>query len=163
MVGNVVVTCTAGTPNTCTFDYSSGDKVQDSNCTAFNDITTCSNDSGTNDVSTSLADNTQQCIEFWNLASPDIQCVRMQGNFSRPFVTTDTANDIDIRYGPMMVSAGWKIAGQTTVPLESKFDRQIVDFGRFLRPAPESDYNGAVSSMGISCAAVAAAVVTFMF
>jgi len=58
-------------------------------------------------VTTNIAASDEQCVEKWNLASPLIRCVRMEGNFSRPFITTDTANDLDIRYGPMSVTAGW--------------------------------------------------------
>ena len=38
------------------------------------------------------------------------------------------------------------------------FDRQIIDFKRFLEPAPESDFNEAYSGLTLGTALVAAIV-----
>ena len=86
---NVVITCAAGPPNTCKFDFSTGDKTNDYHCTTYNDWGSCTKDdtvgSGVNDVSTNIGDTEEQCIEKWNLDNDKIRCVSMKGNFSRAF------------------------------------------------------------------------------
>lgn len=62
-----------------------------------------------------------------------------------------------------MVTTGWKFADGSGTPLVFAPTRQIVDFGEFNQAAPESDFNGAMSSMTVTCASIAAAVMTFMF
>ena len=62
-----------------------------------------------------------------------------------------------------MVQAGWLIETGTTTPFKFEAKRQVVDFGRFLKVAPESEYNSALSNMTVSCAALAAGIMTFLF
>ena len=62
-----------------------------------------------------------------------------------------------------MVSAGWVLDTETTPPGKMGFDRQVVDFHRFLEEEPESDYNGAMSTVAVTGSAIAAIVCSFMF
>lgn len=74
------------------------------------------------------------------------------------------AEDFDLAYRPFQVSTGWVIgASPSTTPLLWAGARQSVDFGRFLAAAPEADFNGAMTGMGVTCASLAAAVMTFLF
>lgn len=115
---------------------------------------------GTNGWTTTTGPTDDQCVEKWTLAAPAIRCVRLASSASRPFTTTDTGQrDFDLGYRPFMISAGWVFESQAAAPQKMAFDRQVVDFGDFLRPAPESDFNSAMT-MGATCAAITAAVLT---
>ena len=88
----------------------------------------------------------------------------MKSTVKRLFETTDAnSQDMFFAYRPFMVSAGWVVASATTSPLKMEFTRQVVDFGEFLKAAPESNWNGALGNMTVTCATLAAAVMTFMF
>jgi len=49
-----------------------------------------------------------------------------------------------------------------TSPYQIAFPKQSVDLGRFRRGTPEADYNGAID-MDVTCVALAAAIMTFLF
>ena len=137
--------------------------IADAKCTTAtygNGGANCTNDALNAYTSTTTGD---QCVEKWSLPNQEIRCVRVKNTFSRPFLTTDTnAVDFDLGYRPFRILAGWEIADQLASPLKMDFPGQAVDFSRFLRPTPESDYNGAVSSLSLTCGLVAG-VLAYMF
>jgi len=78
--------------------------------------------------------------------------------------TEATGNhDIDLDYRPYQVSTGWNVQTGTTFPLQIAFPRQSVDLGRFRRVTPEADYNSAISGLGLTCASLAAAIMSTLF
>lgn len=93
-----------------------------------------------------------------------IRCVRLRSQWKRFFLTPETGatNDIDLGYRPFQVSTGWKFTAVATSPYQIAFPKQSVDLGRFRRGTPEADYNGAID-MGVTCGALAAAIMTFLF
>lgn len=91
----------------------------------------------------------------------------MESKFTRKFLTTESAGivprDIDLDYRPYQVSTGWNVQTGTTFPLQIAFPRQSVDLGRFRRVTPEADYNSAISGLGLTCASLAAAIMSTLF
>ena len=76
---------------------------------------------------------------------------------TRLFVPDDAtyAQYFDFGYRPFDVGAGYNIGSATAAPEVMDFDRQTVDYGRFLEGTPESDYNGA-NGVALGFALVAA-------
>ena len=154
MIGDISIAVAAGTPDTAVFTWDT-DGIADAKCAAINNptVANCPNDVLNAYTSTTTGD---QCIEKWELANNAIRCVRVRNSFSRPFLTTDTnAVDMDLGYRPFEVVAGWVHASQATAPLKMDFASQRVDFGRFLKPTPEADYNGAIKGLALTCSLVA--------
>lgn len=172
-IGEIIFTTAAGTAgvsrDTAVVNWDAN-ALRDTTCPSDGaaNIATCVDDTSTNDLTAVTANPDDQCTEKWNLADPGIRCVRIQSQWSRKFLSPDTSTtppqDFDLGYRPFQVSAGWKIgASPSTTPLLFAAARQSVDFGRFIRGAPESDFNGATTGMGVTCASLAAAVMTFLF
>lgn len=170
VVGELEFTVAPGTPpayDTAVLDWKNANpgELRDVHCSLDGPeiATNCTDDTEDNWVAITTA-GTEQCVEKWNLEVPAIRCVRLASSFKRVMMTPDpNSQDINIDYRPYMVSAGWITQGQTTTPMKWEGPRQAVDFHRFREQTPESDWNGAISSMGVSCAALAAAVMTFLF
>ena len=54
----------------------------------------------------------EHCVEKWNLADPEIRCVRMLSQIKRTFLTTDSSpanTDIDLDYRPYTMYVGWEV------------------------------------------------------
>ena len=162
VVGYLDITTNRGPPHTAVFTWAAGG-IADAKCTDptwGNAGANCSVDALNAYTTTTTG---EQCVQKWSLANQEIRCVQIKNTFSRPFLTTDTnAVDFDLGYRPFQVLAGWEIADQLSASLKLDFTAQAVDFGRFLRPTPEADYNGAVSSLSLTCGLVAG-VLAYMF
>lgn len=167
VIGELEIAVAAGTPDTAVVDWKTAapSELRDVKCTADGvEFGTLCTDDTQDDWQAITTAGTDQCVEKWTLASPGIRCVRMASSFKRVMLTNDpNAEDINLDYRPYMVSTGWFVQTGTTTPLKWAAPRQVVDFHRFREQTPESDFNGAISSMGVSCAAIAAAVMTFLF
>ena len=72
------------------------------------------------------------------------------------FITDNSETEkFDLGYRPFDVGAGWDFGSASAAPEVMDFDRQTVDYGRFLEGEPESDYNGA-NGVALGFALVAA-------
>lgn len=149
-------------------NWSVANGLRDTFCSADAATLTACTDDTNNNLTPVTGPTDEQCVEKWTLKSPGIRCVRMKSSWSRKFLTPDTTagpgQDVDLGYRPFQVLTGWHIgASPSATPLKFGAPAQSVDFGRFLRGAPEADFNSAVTGMGVTCASLAAAVMTFLF